>query len=231
MLELLRSELRGLIDGGWRPLDVLDVGGGTGGVAVALASDGHRLTVVDPSPDALASLDRRAAEAGVSAQVRALQGDATDVVRLLGTDVADVVVCHRVLDVVDRPDAALEAMRRVLRPGGMLSLLVPQKHALVLSQALAGHVALARRSYADSSRFDHAQVLDLVARAGFVVVESQGIGAVADHVAESLLDAEPRAYAELAALEHDICRDPFFRPLAPQLHVFAQVVRGRPASI
>ena len=46
-------------DGG---LDVLDLGGGTGHDAVRLAGLGHRVTVVDPSPDALASLDRRAAE-------------------------------------------------------------------------------------------------------------------------------------------------------------------------
>src|SRR5207247_4070895 len=34
-------------------LDVVDVGGGTGGFAVPLATLGHRVTVVDPSPDAL----------------------------------------------------------------------------------------------------------------------------------------------------------------------------------
>src|SRR3954471_18420577 len=55
-------------------LDVLDVGGGTGGFAVPLAVLGHRVTVVDPSPDALAALQRRAREAGVD--VRAVQGDA-----------------------------------------------------------------------------------------------------------------------------------------------------------
>ena len=54
-------------------LDVLDAGGGTGGLAVPLAELGHHVTVVDPSPDALAGLKRRTAEAGVT--VRALQGD------------------------------------------------------------------------------------------------------------------------------------------------------------
>ena len=53
------------------PLDIVDVGGGTGGFAVALARLGHRVTVIDPSPDALAALERRAAEAGVSDAVRA----------------------------------------------------------------------------------------------------------------------------------------------------------------
>ena len=37
-----------------RPLRVLDLGGGTGGTAVPLAAAGHDVTVVDPSPDALA---------------------------------------------------------------------------------------------------------------------------------------------------------------------------------
>ena len=44
-----------------RSLRVLDLGGGTGGTAVPLAVAGHDVTVVDPSPDALASLRRRTA--------------------------------------------------------------------------------------------------------------------------------------------------------------------------
>ncbi|WP_316043475.1 class I SAM-dependent methyltransferase [Actinomadura sp. CNU-125] len=64
------------------PSEVVDVGGGTGGFAVPLAELGHRVTVVDASPDALAALERRAAEAGV--RVRAVQGDAVDLPDLLG---------------------------------------------------------------------------------------------------------------------------------------------------
>ena len=41
-------------------LDVVDVGAGTGGLAVSIASRGHRVTVVDPSPDALAAARWRA---------------------------------------------------------------------------------------------------------------------------------------------------------------------------
>ena len=63
-------------------LDIVDAGGGTGGFAVPLADLGHAVTVVDSSPDSLAALERRAAEAGV--EVRALQGDAADLGELLG---------------------------------------------------------------------------------------------------------------------------------------------------
>src|SRR5262245_29829155 len=61
-------------------LDVVDAGGGTGGFAVPLAELGHRVTVVDPSPDALAALERRAAESGVA--VRSVQGEADDLLGL-----------------------------------------------------------------------------------------------------------------------------------------------------
>ena len=59
-----------------RPLRVLDLGGGTGGLAVPLAELGHEITVVDPSPNALATLERRAAEFGVADRITARQGDA-----------------------------------------------------------------------------------------------------------------------------------------------------------
>jgi S-adenosylmethionine-dependent methyltransferase len=223
--ELLQSQLAELIPGESRALDIVDLGGGTGGLAAELAGKGHRVTVVDPSPDALASLERRAADAKLTSRITGVQGDAADLVRLVGERSADVVVCHRVLEVVDAPAEALAAMAKVLRPGGVVSLLVSQRHALVLSQALGGHIALARRTFADAGRFDHDQVIGLVQRAGFTVLASHGIGAIADHVPEALIDAD--AYAELGALESEISQDQALRALAPQLHVFAQTQLSR----
>jgi S-adenosylmethionine-dependent methyltransferase len=223
--ELLESQLAELIPGEGRALDIVDLGGGTGGLAAELAGKGHRVIVVDPSPDALASLQRRTVDAKLTSRITGMQGDAADLVRLAGERSADVVVCHRVLEVVDSPAEALAAMATVLRPGGVLSLLVSQRHAVVLSHALAGHIALARRTFSDSGRFDHDQVIGLVQRAGFTVLASHGIGAIADHVPEALIDAE--AYAELGALEAEISQDPTFRALAPHVHVFAQAALSR----
>ena len=56
------------------------------------------------------------------------------------------MICHRVLEVIEVPAEALRAMATTLRPGGVLSLLAAQRHASVLSQALAGHIATARRA-------------------------------------------------------------------------------------
>ena len=221
-MQLLSDQLDDLVAGEWRPLDIVDVGGGTGGVAIPLAVRGHRVTVVDPSPDALASLERRAAEAGVTGRIGALQGDAADLADLVPAHESDVVVCHRVLEVLEAPGEALRNMAGALRRGGVLSLLVAQRHSVVLTQALAGHLALARRSYADPSRFDYDRVLGLVEEAGFTVLATHGIGAISDQVPERMIEAEPGAYAELVALESEISTDPAFRALAPHVHVFAQ---------
>ena len=75
MWTVLRAELARAAEAGATSLTVLDLGGGSGGSAVPLAQLGHRVTVVDASADALATLQRRAAEAGVAALVTAVQGD------------------------------------------------------------------------------------------------------------------------------------------------------------
>lgn len=212
-----------------RPLDVVDLGGGTGGLALDVARRGHHVTVVDPSPDALASLERRLADDHLEGTVAALQGDASDLVALLGRDAVDVVLCHRVLEVVEDPAAILAAAAAVLRPEGALSLLVAQKHALVLGQAVAGHLEAARQTWEDPRRLDFAAVNRLVEAAGFAVLEADGIGAVADLVGEAIVES-PAAWADLLALETAISQDPAFRALAPYVHVFAQLPREQVLS-
>ncbi|WP_309244525.1 methyltransferase domain-containing protein, partial [Micromonospora parastrephiae] len=99
-------------------LTVLDVGGGTGGFAVPLARAGHRVTVVDASPDALAALTRRAAEAGVADRIAAVQGDGDALAGLVEPAGVDLVLCHAVLEVVDDPTPVVTALATALRPGG-----------------------------------------------------------------------------------------------------------------
>ena len=109
-------------------------------MAMGLGAKGYRVRVVDPSPDALAALERRTAEEGLADRVTAIQGDATELVEVVGAAGADLVICHKVLEVVDDPEQALAAVAGVLRSGGALSLLVAQRHAAVLTQALSGHI-------------------------------------------------------------------------------------------
>ncbi|GAA1769259.1 methyltransferase [Nocardioides hankookensis] len=209
--------------------DVLDIGGGTGGFAVRVAELGAQVTVVDPSPDALASLARRARE--LSVEVSGVQGDLSTLLEVAGPASADLVLCHGVLEVVDDPAAALATIREVLRPGGVLSLLVSQRHAAVVARAMAGHFTQAltlldagpgERDGRAGHRFTAAEASDLVGGAGFTVESVHGVRVFADLVPGSLLDLEPGATAALVELERAVSARAEYLPLAAQLHLLAR---------
>ncbi len=225
--EALRPVLDGLGSGG----DVLDIGGGTGGFAVRVAELGHRVLVVDPSPDALAALDRRARESGVADRVTGQQGDLSTLLDVTGPDSADVVLCHGVLEVVDDPAAALATIAEVLRPGGVLSLLVAQRHAAVVARAMAGHFqqAMALLDSPEQSasgrsgrRFTREELDVLLPAAGLQPTAVHAIRVFSDLVPGSLLDLEPGATQALVELEHAVAERPEYLPLAAQIHVIAQ---------
>jgi len=227
---VLREELAGRADG---PLDVLDAGGGTGGFAVPLAELGHRVTVVDPSPDSLAALVRRATEAGVVDQVRAEQGDLASLPELIPAGSVDLVLCHSVLEVVEDPAQAVGALAAVLRPGGAASVLVANRTAAVVARALTGHFDDARQALTDPAgrwgpadgavrRFAIEEILELLAGAGLPAAAVHGVRVFADLVGGSLLDAEPGAVEALVALELAVSEVPAFRAMATQLHLLAR---------
>jgi len=215
------------LDAGGDSQTVLDIGGGTGGFAVRVAGLGHRVTVIDPSPDALAALDRRAHERGVADLVTGLQGDLADAVDLVPAGAADLVLCHEVLGLVDDPDDAVAVIGRLLRPGGALSLLVSQRHAAVLGRAMAGHFAQARDLLAGTPAADHErrftadEVRTLLAGAGFDVVEMHAVRVFTDLVPSALLDLEPGAVEGLLELERAVADRPEYLTLAAQLHALA----------
>jgi S-adenosylmethionine-dependent methyltransferase len=230
---VLAEAVRGADPGGPdRELSVVDAGGGTGGFAVPLAERGHRVTVVDPSPDSLAALSRRAAERGLSDRIVAVQGDLSDLPALVPAGSTDLLLCHSVIEVVDDPAAALAAVRDALAPGGRLSLLVAGRAAAVLARALAGRPDEAARVLTDPAgrwgaadgavrRFTPDAVHELVTSAGLSVEQVHGVRVVADLVPSALLDAEPGGAAALLALERALSDRPPFRDLATQLHVLA----------
>jgi SAM-dependent methyltransferase len=224
-------------------LDIVDVGAGTGGFAVSIAAQGHRVTVVDPSPDALAAAGWRAGEAGVT--LTEVQGEAADLPDLVGVPGADgggadLVICHSVLEYVDSPPAALAAVARVLRPGGTVSVLAANTVAAVLQRALAGKYAEARamlpgtqpsgaapgpearatpaRGMAQvARRFTLPELAALIEGAGLQVGDAHGI-----RVFSGLLPGAPvdlTATEALRDLEEAAASCPPLRDIATRLHV------------
>ncbi|MFH8367274.1 methyltransferase [Streptomyces sp. NPDC018031] len=214
-------------------LDVLDTGGGTGNFAVPVARLGHRVTVVDPSPNALFALERRAAEAGVADRVRGVQGDAHGLFEVVRPAGYDVVLCHGVLEYVDDPAEGLRNAVAALRPAGTLSLLAAGLGGAVLSRALAGHFSEARHALTDPAgrwgegdpiphRFTADQLTELVTAAGLEVGAVHGVRVFSDLVPGVLVDTEPSALEALLQLESAAAELPAFHSIATQLHVLAE---------
>ncbi len=225
------------------PLSVIDVGGGTGGFAVPLAQSGHRVTVIDASPDALASLRRRTADAGVADLVSGVQGDGDQLAALVAPQSADLVLCHSVLEEVDDPAQVLASIAAILRAGGAASIVVANRRGAILAKALAGHISAAVDLLADESRgaggasvatgrvaagsgagksqrrFDTESASALIAAAGFDVESVHGVRVIADIIPGTLVDSDAQALLnfELAAAGH-----PPFRDIATQLHLLAR---------
>jgi S-adenosylmethionine-dependent methyltransferase len=224
--------LRGVLDelagsAGDGVASVVDIGGGTGGLAVRVAELGHRVTVIDPSPDALAALGRRADECGVADLVTGQQGDLGNLLDLVSVASADVVLCHGVLEIVDDPPAALGTLAQVLRPGGALSLLVNQRHAAVVTRAMAGHFTQARSLLDDPTgggttrRFTAEEINQVLGAAGFDTRTMHAVRVFVDLVPSSLVDLEPGAAAALIELEQAVAGRPEYLALATQIHTIA----------
>jgi 2-polyprenyl-3-methyl-5-hydroxy-6-metoxy-1,4-benzoquinol methylase len=219
-----------LVGTGTGPLRVLDVGGGSGVFAVPLARLGHRVTVVDPSADALATLQRRATTDGVGSQVRGVQGDGDRLADVLhGEEPYDLALCHSVLEVVDDPAATLGQIAGALRPGGTVSVATANRAGAVLTRALAGHPVEALALLADRDpapgrarparrRFDPAELLALVTAAGLEPGSWRGVSVVADLLGAAS-GADPAA---VRRLELALAGTSPYRDVATGLHVLAR---------
>lgn len=218
---------------------VLDVGGGSGAWAVPLARLGCTVTVVDHSPNALATLHRRARQAGVADRVTPVQGDVDALADVVPEGGAGLVLGHGLLEVVDDAQHAVGALAAATAPGGAVSLLVTGRHAAVLSRAVAGRFGEVRALLTDPQgrtgpddplrrRLDLAGLLALLdgpLPGGAVLAAEtvQGDGVLDGLVPGSVAGAEGGSAARaLAEVEVLAAADPVLRAVAARLHVVAR---------
>ncbi|MER8184514.1 class I SAM-dependent methyltransferase [Kitasatospora sp. NPDC094015] len=100
------------------PADVLDVGCGTGSLALLLAGAGHRVTGVDLAPGMVGRAREKFAAAGLPG--RFLVGDAA--LPPTGGQTFEVVLCRHLVWTLPEPESALREWVKRLRPGGRLVL-------------------------------------------------------------------------------------------------------------
>jgi SAM-dependent methyltransferase len=214
------------------PPHVVDVGGGSGVWAVPLADAGCRVTVLEPNPNAVATLRRRAEETGVSGRITVVADDTDALGERIPAGSADLVLAHGVLEIVDDPGAVVAALAVTVAPGGAVSVLAANRYAAVLHRALAGRLSEARELLTGADgvlvddgdnllrRFDSEGLTRTLSAVGLTVELLQGDGVVGDFVVEA--ETDTFTGEELAGFEAAAGTVPPLRDIAARLHALAR---------
>ena len=147
-LDLAFANLQDFLPQASRFLHALDLGGGTGAIAVRLARLGLHVTLLDASLPMLDFAKRAVREAGVTERIALKHGDATQFAGLFHAELFDVIICHNILEYVDDPCAFLRSAARALRDSSsIISVVVRNQAGEVLKAAIQdGDLAATERN-------------------------------------------------------------------------------------
>ena len=128
--ELIEHNLKKHIPMESHPLRVLDAGGGNGLDSLCLARMNHHVDLADISRQMLDDASARAALAGVTNRIDTHCVDILDLADKFDAEQFDIVLCHNVLQFVDDHQSLLEVLYRLLKSGGLLSLVTTNQYSL-----------------------------------------------------------------------------------------------------
>lgn len=194
------------------PKRALDLGGGTGAMALRFAAHGWHASVVDPSATMLALAADAARDESFEARVTFHQSAAETADALFAPHTFDAAACHNVLEYVSDPQACLRALAALVKPGAPVSLVARNRAGEAMRAALKSHDLdeaehaltagqVNESLYGGPARlYDGASLRELANSAGLEVVAERGVRVVADYLPASLSNT-PDLYARLLSFE------------------------------
>jgi S-adenosylmethionine-dependent methyltransferase len=234
-LDLAFANLQDFLPQATRSLLALDLGCGTGAIAVRLARLGLHVTLLDASLPMLDFAKHTTREAGVAERITLKHGDAVQLATLFDAGSFDLILCHNILEYVDDPGAVLRGAARTLRdPSGILSLLVRNQAGEVLKAAIqGGDLAAAEHNltaewgheslYGGRVRLFAAENLHaMLAATSFAVTAERGVRVVSDYLPRRVPGTAE--YERIFDLERKLGRRPEFVAVARYTHFLAHRV-------
>ena len=213
-------------------LRALDLGCGTGAMAVRLACLGLDVTLLDSSPAMLDLAQRAAQEAGIVEKITLQLGDAARLADLFTAELFDVILCHNVLEYVDDPQAVICGAARVMRDSSaILSVLVRNQAGEVLKAAIqAGDLAAAESNisaewgtesmYGGRVRlFTPDGLQTMLKTASLAIRANRGVRVITDYLPTRI--SRESDYDRILELERKLGRLPEFAAIARYTHILA----------
>lgn len=223
-LQILRRDFHEYLPSG--RLRVLDVGGGQGQLALELATQGHQVLLTDVSSKMLAEAAQATGRAPLAASGGTLECRQLSIYALesLNLPAFDLVMCHAVLEWLAEPEQGFQALLPMVRPGGLLSLVVYNINGLIMKNLLRGNyqkiIAKQFRGAPGSLTPSHPvspdQMVSQIENAGLRVECYSGIRVFNDYQLDKQL-RESRQQ-QVLDLELALSRQEPFRALGRYLH-------------
>ncbi len=217
----------------------LDLGGGTGVAAIALARLGIHVTLLDSSLEMLDFAKNAALQAGVTENIALKYGDVAQLANMFPAGSFDLILCHNLLEYVDDPAGVLLAAAGGLRDSsGILSVLIRNRAGEVLKAAIKdGDLAAAEHNlcaehaheslYGGIVRLFATDSLHASLRAAaLAVIAERGVRVMSDYLPPEV--SRTAKYQQILALERKLGRRPEFAAVARYTHLLAR--RAGPAS-
>jgi SAM-dependent methyltransferase len=212
----------------------LDLGGGTGALALRFAALGWRVSIVDPAAGMLSLAADAARAAAFDARITFHQSAAENAHELFPPQTFDAATCHNVLEYVSDPRACLRALASLVKPGGLVSLVARNRAGEAMRAALKAHDldeaerALAAEHvneslYGGPARlYDARSLCELATGAEMHVIAEHGVRVVTDYLPASLSNT-PDAYARLLSFERTLGARPDFAAVARYTQIIARL--------
>jgi ubiquinone/menaquinone biosynthesis C-methylase UbiE len=134
------------------PASLIDVGGGAGHQTFRLAERGYGVVLADPSEEMLHRAADRLAEldAATRTRIELVQADAERCAELYDGQF-DAALCQGVVMYLPSTDPVIAALAKLIRPGGIVSLIAKNGKALAMRPALEGRYADAVKAFGATS--------------------------------------------------------------------------------
>jgi len=216
------------------PPRVLDVGGGSGELALRLVKHGYRVWLLDYAPTMLDQAQRASQALPDDARSRLTfcLMPADEATGAFAPGFFHAVACHTLVEYLPDPQATLHTLTGLLCDGGLLSLSFVNRHAEVLRQVWsrsdpAGALAKLENGgfcaglfHISGMAYDAKEVSAWLTKLGLGITATCGVRVFADHVPRDRLD-NPQFFDALLRLEQAVATRTPYCLLARYVHILA----------
>ena len=209
-------------------LNILDLGSGIGFFSSKFASLKHKADLCDISPEMIEKAKLYAKEQNTFENQRFFCANCFELPQDILSSSYDLILCHAVMEWVEDQERLLKLLYSLLKPQGLLSLLVYNKDALLYQSLIVGNFSYIECDFKSKHKQKltpkyplSPSVIEANLKAlNLTIKRKTGIRVFHDYMRDKWMQKE--CFEEVLKYENLFCRDPRFVNLGRYIHYLCQ---------